>query len=128
MPNTEILSTFEQTLACNLSHEDIEKKGIELANLESEINTFLEDAKAQRASLRVQKNDLEAKRSAIAEVVRTGKEERLVQCALRAGNMPGFVDVLRMDTREVITTRRLKADESQGEMPFEIPDEADLQS
>lgn len=126
MTQKQILKTFDQQLPCDMSAEQLQERGSQLAHTQEELEAHLVSAKEHRAELRDEKKALELKVHDLATSVRTKKENREVQCALRIGKRDGWVEVVRMDTREVITTRKMSDADSQAEIPFSIPDESEL--
>ncbi len=134
----EILKSFDQMLPCEMSDEQLKDRGSQLAHAQEELEAHLVSAKEHRAELRDEKKALELKVHDLAEAVRSKKESREVKCALRIGKRDGWVEVVRLDTQEVITTRKMSNVDAQADIPFEIqadaealfkvPDETELEA
>lgn len=125
-PRKEILKSFTQMLPCDLTDEQQKDRGVQLAHAEGDLEAFLLEAKAERAAIRDKKKEKELLVHNLAETVRTKKEEREVECYLRASKRDGWVDVFRTDTKEIVTSRKSSDDENQVTIPFNVPDESDL--
>ena len=57
--------------------------------------------------------EIEATRDALAQIVATREEHRLIDVALHANDVTGRVSVVRMDTGEVTTERAMSPEERQ---------------
>lgn len=90
--------------------------------------SYMEERKGQwRETLKALKDALSHKRktaSELAEIVRTGKDKRDVACTWLYALAAGYAFLVRDDTQELVTHRKLRDEERQlsiGEAPFREP-------
>ncbi len=117
MPTAEV---FTEKLQCLLTQEERLIRGEELAELmltthklELEKKTFNDDIKQQLGQADERAQD-------VGRQLREGKEWRDIECREIPDYEHGQVDIVRMDTNEVIRSRRMRPEERQ--QPMSYPD------
>lgn len=110
---TEVLKKTVETLPVELSAAERGQRGIELSEVLDEIAKEESAAESMKASMKSRKAALEAKRDALAVVVRSGKEMQSVDVEDIADFKAGKVSRVRLDTGEVVHERELMDEERQ---------------
>ena len=64
------------------------------------------------------------RRSAVLNFIRTKKEQKPVECTMNFNYLEGMADYVRLDTGEVVGTRRMTPEEYRGTPLF---DESEIQ-
>lgn len=111
-------SDFVEKLGCELTREEQLGKGSEMAELIKQHGEVETEAKSVADGFKRQIKDLDRKITDRAEEVRTGVERRLVPCTERGRWRDNLVDVVRLDTGEVVRSRPMTESERQQALPF----------
>jgi hypothetical protein len=112
----EVLRRYQDTLPVKLSEKELRARGSELAVAQGALEQHVAKAKDVRSKQNAKKKELEAECSRLASAVRDGEEGRKVDVIVRLGRAPGFVDVIRLDTEEVIESRPMSEKEAQRDL------------
>ena len=108
---------FARMLAVKLSEKELLARGAELAETDREILKLKEEKRATSAEYRVRLKPLEQLSDSLSKTIHVTKtEDRSVRCEERANFKQGKVEVVRLDTKEVIETRALTAAERQTKL------------
>lgn len=99
----------QRELACALTNDQVRERGEQQAAAELEI----ERLKSQRKGLTGAINDLAEKRNALAHVVDTRVEQRVVDCVWVADYASGLSSLVRQDNGEVVEQRPIASSERQ---------------
>lgn len=127
--------TRELTVA--LTDKELQDRGDDLAAAVARADDQERYLEGRKKAWRDEKRELEAELerlrkegSALAEIVRTGKERRDVGCTWKYALSAGWAFLVRDDTGEQIQARQLKDDERQltlGEPPYAEPTPEELE-
>jgi hypothetical protein len=123
-----VVRQFTTYLPCRLTDDELRDKGSELAHAR-ETSEKHEAASAEvRKELKDRESMLEGEVSRLARIVRDRQEQRPVCVEVRLAKKAGMVDEVRIDTGEIIATRKIADREAQADMldvppngPDEIP-------
>ena len=115
MPTNE---PFYEELPCALDSQEMVLKSKQLAQLLCDQSNIELEKKEANASFKEQLDDIDTKMSALALEVRTGREYREVPCTERADYQDNRVEIIRMDTGEVVRIRPLLQGERQEALPY----------
>lgn len=110
---TEVLKKTVETLPVELTAAERGQRGIELSEVLDEIAKEESNQDSLKASMKSKKAALEAKRDALAFVVRSGKEMQSVDVEDVADFKAGKVSRVRLDTGEIVHERELMDEERQ---------------
>lgn len=102
-----------RSLSVMLTEEEARAKGIELASYVQQLNELEERAKQISADMKKEIKALQAKVMVLTRIVRTGKEDREVECYERRNNSLMTIETYRTDTGELVETRPMSANERQ---------------
>lgn len=114
----ELRETVRQ-LAVPLADGELLRLGSDLASVNQEIETHAAKEKDVKSQLKAERDSLESRRTKISALVRAREERREVRCSVRFLDSEQ-VQVVRLDTDEVVETRQPTA----GELQREIEDVA----
>lgn len=109
-------SAFSEKLPCELDDREVKLKADELAR---ELKNYGEIEKAKAAASSAYATKLKASRALVdtlATMVRTGVEFREIGCTERKSVAASTVEVIRMDTGEVVRARPMEPHEKQAEL------------
>jgi hypothetical protein len=106
----------QRELACTLTDTQVRERGEQQSAAELEI----ERLKSQRKGLTGAISDLAEKRNALAHVIDTRVEQRMVDCAWIADYAAGLSSCVRQDTGEVIEQRPITNGERQTGLPLDV--------
>lgn len=122
-PDARIIATRRETLyevkrdlRCQLTEEEVNDRGQELARMHGRYGRMLSEHKAAKAKMRDDEKDLEMLISGKAYDVRSKTEERVVECEWQADYDRQLAVLVRTDTGEEIKTRELTEDDRQRSM------------
>lgn len=108
---------FRKDFTIHLTDEEIVKRAKHLAGIGDEIRALTAEMKEETkerkdkiASLKVTARELET-------IITAGAEEQAVDCFWRAQEGKPFMDLVRMDTMLVVTTRAMSPDEEREAFP-----------
>ncbi len=107
----------EEKLYCTLTEREHRDRAETLARTVRERNTITEDKKAAAAEFKAQVDDRTQQIDKLAEVVRSGKELRDVDCEWRFDFKKNEKSLVRFDTKEVVRRLTLTKRELQIELP-----------
>lgn len=108
-----VLKRLQEVLATTLTPEEFNARAMKLAETHEALALEREVQKEQKAEMKLRLETLEKQRTELARVVRSRKEDRVVDVEWHADDRKGVVELLRMDTGEVFETRPMKAAEKQ---------------
>jgi hypothetical protein len=111
-------SDFVEKLPCELTREETLAKGAEMALMIKQHGEVELEAKETADTFKKQFKRLDRTISERAEEVRTGVEHRLVPCTERGRYRENMVDVVRLDTGEIVRSRPMTESEKQQALPF----------
>jgi hypothetical protein len=108
-----VLKRLQETLATTLTQEEFNARAGKLAETHEALALEREVQKEQKAEMKLRLETLEKQRTELARVVRSRKEDRVVDVEWHADDRKGVVELVRLDTGEVFETRPMKAAEKQ---------------
>jgi len=119
-------------LPVELTQEEMLARGRELAAVSgqlgaahADLDTQSEDWKETKKALQNAIEHLEQELRDLAQIVRSGAEDRSVECYQTRNEATGTMEVRRVDTGELVSTRQLSEDEKQATLPFDGPPPAE---
>lgn len=119
---TEKIVSLELLVELTPAEHTVESEN--LAKLDLEINADREAARADAASRRESTKLKVERRDALASVVETHKEKRLVECQLEANFERGVIITKNRKTGEFVAERAMEAEErdamAQGRLPWDL--------
>ena len=104
-------------LVCDLTEDEISERAKQLAVSKGEMEQHQLHAKEIKADLKKKGEQLRAQISQLARACREGKEEREIVCELLYDEDELTVDVVRVDTGQVVSSRPMTDDERQTLIP-----------
>lgn len=110
--------SFAERLSCRLTAQETLRKGAELVETMADKGLLELEIKEQTSTLKAQVKKLSQRSDALALEIRTGEEYRQVECTERRDFRNNLVDVVRMDTGEVVRSRPMTAGERQEQIDF----------
>lgn len=119
VPTQRLHRTIVRSLACQLSDEELLKKGTELAQAVEDIQGEDRRQADIKASMKARMTALEARRDELSVTVRRREEERDVQVEVWHDYSRAIVYDVRTDTGEVLFRRPMTDDERQQALPME---------
>lgn len=108
-----VLKRLQQSLATELTQEEFNARAAKLAETHEALALEREIQKEQKADMKHRLEVLEKQRTELARVVRSKKEDRIVDVEWHADDRKAVVQLVRMDTGEVYETRPMQAAEKQ---------------
>lgn len=112
-----------EMLPVRLTREEKEQASTGLAEaLDQEEKLELELAGVKR-EFKDRAEELTTKVRHLGRLVRTGVEERTVECEVRPNWRNGTMETFRLDTGEMVNFRPLSREERQRELSLEVDDE-----
>ncbi len=107
---------FETLLRCKLSNEELIARGTEMADASAEVVTFEDQLSAVKKEYQAKIDSRKARINELSGTIRAKAEQRSVKCKREFCYSAGKVEERRLDTREVINTRKINIDECQAEL------------
>lgn len=127
--STKLIRTTSRRLPVQLDETERLEFADRLAHCEAELSEFNADAESQKKQLKAREAEILARRSTLANIVESRKEPRDVEVQAVANYSKGVMEEWRMDTGELISTRRLDDAERQEELiPPPVPDEPEVRA
>lgn len=105
---------FQRHMDCELTSAELHNRSREAADLMAERDRTEAEYKAAATIGRTEVAGMDVNLRRLARIVRDGVEARPVECEARI--VGGNVEVVRLDTGEVIETRAMTAEERQTEI------------
>ena len=112
---------INKTLGCELSLAEVNAHALRAAKLDEEIFDEREQNSARQKASKALVDDLSRERGEALRKVRTGKEDRKVNCERTFDFSENAVVTVRLDTGEEIDRRAMTYDERQQAL-FPVPD------
>lgn len=113
-----------RNLPVKLTNDELIEFGRRLAQTNGDIHTE-EDRQTQiKAELKAKLGAIESERSRLAGIVSAARENRDVPCDMVFNYSQLMVEVIRLDTKEVIETRRMTEAEQQRKLFEDKPEQA----
>jgi hypothetical protein len=104
-------------LEVKLTREEVEQRAKELARTIKEHDRVDEERKAAAASAKVKIDELNAQVRKLGRAVELGTEFQDVACEWFADQRRMVMNLVRLDTHEVVSTRSMTSEERQLEFP-----------
>lgn len=118
-----VVRRFEQMLPVRLVSDELRERGEMLAHSRQLAEQHALDAADIKTRLKKQAEKLEMEITRLATIIREKQEPRPVTVEVRLTKRTGQVEEVRLDTGEVVATRRMRDDETQVDM-LEMPYDA----
>lgn len=109
-------------LACVMTDDEKRLKGSELAVSVEELAALDVEKKDFAEKLKARVSHVEKRITKLAHEVKTGKEVRPVECAEYQRYATRMVDLVRLDTGEIVFSRPMRPDEFQTSMEMQQPE------
>lgn len=106
-----------RTLPVDLTEKEISFRAQRLAEVTQKLDDLDEKRRSQNQAIYREAKDLNAERRALTKVVTTKREVREVACEQRKDFDRNCIEVVRLDTGEVVDTHPMKAADRQAEIP-----------
>lgn len=119
--NVKVIRTTTERLPVQLSEEERLQFADRLAHCESELSEFQADSESQKRQLKAREAAILCRRAELAGIVQSRKEPRDVEVQVVANYTKGVQERWRMDTGELIATRRLEDAERQESLLPDMP-------
>lgn len=124
--DTKVIRTTTERLPVQLTEVERLEFADRLAHCEAELAEHDAEAESQKRQLKAHEAEILARRSLLANIVESRKEPRDVEVQTVANYSKNVMEKWRMDTGELIATRRLDDSERQAELlpppPGESPE------
>jgi hypothetical protein len=113
----------KRTLTCTLTPKELREKGAELGRAVTDWETTEEEKKRVTKDLGDRIKEQEANMKRLSRIVRTGKEEREVDCNWVAAPSSETMRLIRCDTGEEVTSRPMTKEEKEyhRQQPLPLP-------
>lgn len=108
---TTMISRFNRNLEVPLTDEEIQAKGQELAQLHADANQLRDNKSEIMKKLKGEIDEVEAKIEATAKAIRHKAEERPIECTEARNETKTTIEVIRVDTQEVVASRPMTMEE-----------------
>jgi len=115
------MDKITKTLTCILTARELREKGAELARALTDWESTEEEKKKVTKELGDRVKDLEANMKRLGRIVRTGKEEREVECIWVAAPSSETMRLIRQDTGEEETSRPMTKEEREFHRQAPLP-------
>lgn len=106
-----------RNLPVELTPDELHFRSMRLAEATKKIDEVQEKRRSQNQAIYRELKDLTAERRVLTEVVTTGTEVREVKCEERKNYGAGRIEVVRLDTGEVVDTIPMREADRQLEIP-----------
>jgi hypothetical protein len=116
-PATTNEATGERLLPVDLTKEELHFRALRLAEISKKIDELDERKRSQNQELYRERKDLQAERMALTGVVNTKREVREVKVKEKPDFDRNCIEVIRVDTGEVVDTHPMRAVDRQAEIP-----------
>ncbi len=118
--------TYIKRIEVDITEDEARQRGEELARIVKDIERVEAEKKASNADLKKRIDALDARKAELAEVIRTGREDREVEVFNARNESRCLIETCRADDGEIIESRPMTATERQLKMfPDTMPDSAD---
>jgi hypothetical protein len=111
-----VVRRFNTMLPCRLTDDETRERGSSLAHSREASEKHALHSAEVRKGLKEHEGILDGEVSRLARIVRERSEHREVTVEVRMTSKAGMVDEVRVDTGEVIATRKIADREAQAEM------------
>lgn len=115
------MSRETRSLPCKLTDDEVAQRAAKMAAHVHDLVGLEVKAKASAAEFKEEKGRLSAEVKILAAAVRHRAEVRDVEVEIVHDDIRFAVDVIRLDTGEVVSTRRMNADEEQAARQAKLP-------
>lgn len=117
MENLKIIRTENRILPVKLHEDELRDRGDKLAAVIQDLNAEESRQVDQKAQMKARLSELDARKTQLAIVISRREEDRDVAVDVFANYVGGLVEVVRRDTGEVISKRRMTEEERQQPLP-----------
>ena len=114
---TEII-TITEPLKVYLTDAEYKELAIKMGQFSAEVNQAEVDLTAVKSRYKSRKEAAEAKYNEVANIIRSGWEERPVECQLIKNYAAGTITKIRLDTGDEVSTRAMTSEERQRGLAF----------
>ena len=103
-----------ELLSCRLTDSEIGRYSAELSGLVLGLEELEEEARETAKEFREQIKARKKSQTALASKIRSRSEVRAVKCKIVPNLEAGLVDVIRLDTGELVRSREMSAEEERA--------------
>lgn len=114
---------FMRPVEMPLTERELLVYGDELASLDSELAAITQRHQAEKGQFKSETEAIASRSTTIFNRLRTKKEFKDVECYNDFNFFEGMCDIRRVDSNEVVSSRRMTVDEYKEELPFPQADE-----
>lgn len=111
-----VIRRFVCMLPVRLSSEELRERGSMLAHQHDLADKHEVEASETKKRLKFRAETIEAEASRLAEIIRAKQEPREVEVEVRLTKKAGEVEEVRIDTGEIIITRKMLDSEAQTDL------------
>lgn len=113
----EMVRTESRLLPVRLTPDELLDRGSSLAAVIQDIDSEERRQTDQKAQMKARLAELDARRTQLAVVIGRKEEDRYVEVQIFNHYDRGVVDVVRVDTGETVSSRRMTDEERQQRLP-----------
>lgn len=124
MSEPDIIWRDARSIKVRLTEDEVRARGELLASSVKKRESVVEAHATEKKAMRELEEDCTRDIARLAEIVNERREERIIDVELRVNLKTGMVDVVRLDTGEVIEQRVMEEKERmrlQGRLPLGEP-------
>jgi len=119
--------TFPHPVEMELTKDELLAYGSEAADLASEEVQVGNRHQSEKGRFKADMEKIAGRRSVVLDRIRTKREFRDVECYAEYDYFSGMAEIKRVDTDELVMTRKMTVEEFKGErLPFQDPDEEEI--
>lgn len=107
---------FSESLMCTLTEPELAERADRAARLQYDADKITSEAKLASKAAKDRVEKIEAERRLLLSEVRTKQGYKAVECIAKADYARGLLETVRLDTGEVIRSRKLTPEERQKKM------------
>jgi hypothetical protein len=120
--------TFPHPVEMDLTKDELLAYGTEAADLAEEENQVTKRHQSEKGKFKSDIERIAGRRSVVLNRIRTKREHRDVECYAEYDYFAGMADIKRVDTDELIMSRKMTVEEFKGDtLPFLVPDDEEEQ-
>ena len=114
---------FIEVLVCDLDTGEIAERAADQARTHIQLARHQEEMKEKAAKEKKIEAQMKGRLAELAAAVHTGKEDRPVECAERADVYERSIETVRLDTGEIVRSRRMTEKEKENALQRGLFDE-----
>jgi uncharacterized protein (UPF0335 family) len=116
-----MLQETKRCLMYHFSQEELKATSVDMAFQIGVLEDLEKEKKEVNEAIKERMDSVKGKIKAAAHRIRTGQEERMVDCSICRDHLSNTIRVYRLDTQELIEERAMTAEERQQYLEFQDP-------